>query len=59
LYSNAVLSSALHRLMPRPGEELRRRAPAGFPLEIDVGQRLPVGVADDVAGVGLLTTLSA
>ena len=36
------------------GEQLRRRAPTGLLLEIDVGERLPVVIADDVAGVGLL-----
>ena len=36
------------------GEEMRRRAPAPLLLEIDVGERLPVGVADDEAGVGFL-----
>jgi len=30
---------------------VRRRAPSRFLLEIDVGERLPVGVADDEAGV--------
>jgi hypothetical protein len=29
-------------------------APAGFILEIDAGERVAVGVADDEAGVGLL-----
>ena len=33
------------------GEQLRGRAPTGLLLEIDVGERLPVGVADDEAGV--------
>jgi hypothetical protein len=33
---------------------VRRRAPSGLILEIDVGERLPVGVADNEAGVGLL-----
>ena len=33
------------------GEEVRRRAPSRLPLEIDVGEGLPVGVADDEAGV--------
>ena len=31
-----------------------RRPPSRLLLEIDVGERLPVGVADDEAGVGLL-----
>jgi hypothetical protein len=34
------------------GEQLGRRAPTGLVREIDVGQRLPAGVADDEAGVG-------
>jgi hypothetical protein len=29
-------------------------APSGFPLEIDIGERLPVGVADIKAGFGFL-----
>ena len=33
------------------GEEVCRRATAGLLLEIDVGERLPVGVADDEASV--------
>ena len=41
------------------GEQLRRCAAARLLLEIDVGERLPVGVADDEAppmqlGVGLV-----
>jgi hypothetical protein len=36
------------------GEELRRRAASRLLLGIDVGQRLPVVIADDEAGVGLL-----
>jgi hypothetical protein len=32
------------------GEELGRRSPSRLILEIDVGERLPVGVADDEAG---------
>ena len=36
------------------GEEVGGSAPAGLLLEIDVGERLPVGVADDEAGVRLL-----
>ena len=36
------------------GEQLRRRAASRFILEIDVGERLPVVVADDEAGVGLV-----
>ena len=35
-------------------EQVRRRSAAGLIFEIDVGERLPVGVADDEAGVGLL-----
>jgi hypothetical protein len=37
------------------GEEVRRRATAGLVLEVDVGERLPVGIADDEAGVGFLS----
>ena len=33
------------------GEQLRRCATSRLPPEIDVGERLPVGVADDEAGV--------
>ena len=33
------------------GEEVRRRTPARLLLEIDIGERLTVGVADDEAGV--------
>ena len=33
------------------GEQLGCRASAGLLLEIDVGKRLPTGVADDEAGV--------
>ena len=36
------------------GEQFRRRSPSGSLLEVDVGEHLPVGVADDEAGVGLL-----
>jgi hypothetical protein len=36
------------------GEQLGRRSPSRLILEIDVRERLPVGVADDEAGVGLL-----
>jgi hypothetical protein len=36
------------------GEEVRRRATPRLLLEIDVGERLPVGVADDEARVGFL-----
>jgi hypothetical protein len=36
------------------GEEVRRRATARLALEVDVGQRLAVGVADDEAGLLLL-----
>jgi hypothetical protein len=39
------------------GKQVRRRAPSGLILEIDVGERLPVGVADNEAGVGLLDGL--
>ena len=33
---------------------MRRRTPSRLLFEIDVGERLPVGVADDEAGVGFL-----
>ena len=36
------------------GEQLGRRTPPRLILEVHVGQRLPVGVAGDEAGVGLL-----
>ena len=36
------------------GEELGRCAASRLLFEIHVGERLPVGVADDEAGVGLL-----
>jgi hypothetical protein len=36
------------------GEEVCRRPAPRLLLEIDVGERLPGGVADDEAGVGLL-----
>jgi hypothetical protein len=36
------------------GEEVRRRAASRLFLEIHVAERLPVGVTDDEAGVGLL-----
>jgi hypothetical protein len=36
------------------GKQMRRRAPSRLLLEVDVGERLPVVIADDVAGVGLL-----
>ena len=36
------------------GEQIGRRAPSRLVLEIDVGERLPVGVADDEAGVGFV-----
>ena len=39
------------------GEQLGRRAPSRLILEIDIGQRLTAGVADDEAGVGLLDGL--
>ena len=35
-------------------QELCRRAPAGLILEMDVGPRVPIAVADDGAGFGLL-----
>jgi hypothetical protein len=33
------------------GEQVGRRSASGLSLEIDVGERLPVSVADDEAGV--------
>ena len=36
---------------------MRRRAPAGLLLEIDVGERVPVVVPDDEAGVRLFGDL--
>ena len=36
---------------------MRRRATVSLPLAIDLGERLPLGVADDEAGVGLLDGL--
>jgi hypothetical protein len=47
---------------PHTGVVLGEKAGASLSrlfLAIDVGERLPVGVADDEAGVGFLTTLSA
>jgi hypothetical protein len=35
----------------------RRRSPSRLLLEIDVGERLPLVIADDEAGVGLLDGL--
>ena len=37
------------------GEQLGRRAPPRLLLEIDVGERLPVVIADDEAGLLLLS----
>jgi hypothetical protein len=42
---------------PVAGKQLGRLAPSRLILEIDIGQRLPVGVADDEAGVGFLDGL--
>jgi hypothetical protein len=39
------------------GEEMRRRPPSRLLLAIDVSERLPVGVADDKAGVGFHTAI--
>jgi hypothetical protein len=55
----AYLTNALQVRSLVPGEEVRRRASSGLILEVDVGERLPVGVADDEAppiqlGVGLV-----
>ena len=47
-----VLREQLGRLA---GEQLGRRAPTGLVLKIHVGERLPVVVADDGAGVSRLT----
>jgi hypothetical protein len=38
----------------RAGEQLGRGAPSRLPLEIGVGERLPLVIADDEAGVRLL-----
>jgi hypothetical protein len=40
--------------VPECFEEVRRRATVQLPIEVNIGERLPVGVADDEAGVGLL-----
>ena len=46
----------VHRDPPRfvTGHQMRRRAPSRLILKVDVGERVAVDVADDVAGVGLL-----
>ena len=44
---------------PRPGEQPGSRQSARLLFEIDVGERLPVIVADDQAGVGLLERTGA
>jgi hypothetical protein len=36
------------------GEQVRRRSSGGFILEVQVGQSVPVGVADDEVGLRLL-----
>ena len=35
-------------------QQVRRRAPSRLILAIDMGDRLPIAVADDEAGVGFL-----
>ena len=45
----AYLTNALQVRSLVPGEEVRRRASSGLILEVNVGERLPVGVADDEA----------
>ena len=39
------------------GEEMHRRAPPRLILEIDVGERLSVVIADDEAGVGSFSSV--
>jgi len=41
--------AAIRRASPRlvAGHQMRRRSPAGLILEIDIGKRVAVGVADD------------
>jgi hypothetical protein len=47
----AYLTNALQVRSLVAGEEMRRRASSELVFEIDVGERLPVGIADDEAGV--------
>ena len=53
----------IHHVNPHTGVVLAKRPnkaatrPSRLPLEVDVDERLPVGVADDEAGVGLLDGL--
>ncbi len=41
--------TAIHHVVV--GEQLGRGAAAGLLLKVDVGERLPVGIADDEAGI--------
>jgi hypothetical protein len=50
----AYLTNALQVRSLVPGEEVCRRVSSGLILEVDVGERLPVGVADDEADVDFL-----
>jgi hypothetical protein len=45
----AYLTNALQVRSLVPGEEVCRRASSGLILEVNVGEPLPVGVADDEA----------
>ena len=45
----AYLTNALQVRSLVPGEEVCRRASSGLILEVDVGEPLPVAVADDEA----------
>jgi hypothetical protein len=47
----AYLTNALQVRSLVAGKEMRRRASSGLILEIHVSERLPVGIADDEAGV--------
>ena len=47
----AYLTNALQVRSLVAGEEMRRRASSGLILEIHVSERLPLGIADDEAGV--------
>jgi len=50
----AYLTNALQVRSLVPGEEVCRRVSSGLILEVDVGECLPVGVADDEADGPLL-----
>jgi hypothetical protein len=45
----AYLTNALQVRSLVAGEEMRRRSSSGLVFEIDVGERLPVSLADDEA----------